>query len=101
MRYTQLGKVVVSFSVAASNGKDTTWFEVSVWGDSAENHKRFLRKGSPVLVKGYLRADKDTGGPYVYEKKDGSCGAKFEVNALVVRYLPDGKNDVSDDGVPF
>src|SRR3990172_12825676 len=81
LRYTQAGDGVCSFSVATSRKytnkvgekiEETTWFKVAVWGKMGEACQEYLKKGSLVLVEGELQADKSTGGPKVYEKKDGT-----------------------------
>jgi len=112
MRYTPDGKAVTSFSVATSrkyNDKDeTTWFTVSVWGKQAESCNQYLTKGSKVLVEGRLRPDANTGGPQVFQKKDGTWGSSYEVFADTVRFLSsrgeagqDSSDTVDDDDIPF
>jgi single-strand DNA-binding protein len=39
------------------------------------------------LVEGRLVPDKETGGPRVYQKNDGTSGAAFEISASTVRFL--------------
>ncbi len=96
MRYTPSGQAVTSFSVAtnrrytASNGEqvnETIWFRISAWGKQAEICNQFLKKGSKVLVEGRLTPDKNTGGPRIWQKQDGTSGASFEVTAQTVRFL--------------
>lgn len=96
MRYTPAGQAVTSFSVAtnrrytASNGEqvnETIWFRVSAWGKQAEICNQFLKKGSKVLIEGRLTPDKNTGGPRIWQKQDGTSGASFEVTAQTVRFL--------------
>ncbi|MGA7606315.1 MAG: single-stranded DNA-binding protein, partial [Anaerolineales bacterium] len=96
MRYTPSGQAVTSFSVAtsrkytSSNGEqvnETIWFRVSAWGKQAEVCNQYLKKGSKVLVEGRLTPDKNTGGPRIWQKQDGSSGASFEVTAGTVRFL--------------
>jgi single-strand DNA-binding protein len=58
-----------------------------VFGKSAEACNQYLKKGSRVLVVGELTPDKATGNPRVYQKKDGTSAANFEVNASTVRFL--------------
>ena len=104
MRYTVDGKPVTSFSVAVSDRKDETmWVRVSTWNKLAETCNQYLHKGSKVLVEGRLNQDKNTGAPKVFQKKDGSWGASYEVFADTVRFLNDsGKSDdAPDDDVPF
>ncbi len=96
MRFTPSGQAVTSFSVAsnrrytASNGEqvnETIWFRVSTWGKQAEVCNQYLKKGSKVLIEGRLTPDKNTGGPRIWQKQDGSSGASFEVTAGTVRFL--------------
>jgi single-strand DNA-binding protein len=96
MRYTPSGQAVTSFSVASnrkytsSNGEqvnETIWFRISAWGKQAEICNQYLKKGSKVLIEGRLTPDKNTGGPRIWQKQDGSSGASFEVTAGTVRFL--------------
>lgn len=111
MRYTPNGDAVCELNVATNRTythnnervKETTWFRVSVWGKQAEACNQYLQKGSLVLVEGELRPDKDTGGPKIFTRNDGTTGASYEVVARTVRFLT-GKSESaepSDDGVPF
>lgn len=101
MRYTPSGQAVTSFSVATNrqytNGagetvKETIWFRVTTWGKLAEVCNQYIKKGMTVLVEGGLTPDKVTGGPRVYEKKDKTWAASFEVNAQTVRFLSHKEN---------
>jgi len=96
MRFTPSGQAVTSFSVATNrqyttgNGeqvKETVWFRVTTWGKQAEVCHQYVKKGMKVLVEGRLTPDKATGGPRVYERKEGGFGASFEVTAGTVRFL--------------
>lgn len=96
MRYTPTGTPVTQFSVAVnrqySNGqgelvKETTWFNVSAWGKRGEACKQYLRKGSKVMVEGRMVPDRQTGGPRIWSRQDGSVGASFELIALDIRFL--------------
>ncbi len=112
MRYTPDGNPVTSFSVASSNRygdkEETTWFRVSVWGKQAESSNQYLHKGSKVLVEGRLRPDTN-GNPTVFQRKDGTWGSSYEVNAQTVRFLTPKGEDTSqnmgpmddDDEIPF
>ncbi|TFG49411.1 MAG: single-stranded DNA-binding protein, partial [Anaerolineales bacterium] len=80
MRYLPSGQAVTDLSVATnrtftdSNGQkvtETTWFRVSVWGARAETVNQYLKKGSKVLIDGYLRPDPESGGPRVWTRNDG------------------------------
>ena len=100
MRYTPSGTPVTNLNVATNrtykdqNGqqvKETTWFRVSVFGKMAENCAQYLQKGRMVLVEGRLTPDKNTGGPRVWDKQDGTKGASFEVFATNVKFMPSGQ----------
>lgn len=103
MRYTPAAKAVTTFSVAVNNRDETMWVRVSAWEKLAETCNQYLRKGSKVLVEGRLRPD-ESGNPTVYQRKDGSWGASYEVTAETVRFLtPKGEENGAavDEDVPF
>ena len=96
MRFTPSGQAVTNFSVATNRQytgndgqpvKETIWFRVSTWGKQAETCNQYLRKGSKVLIEGRLVPDKETGGPRIWTKQDGTAGASFEVSASTIRFL--------------
>jgi single-strand DNA-binding protein len=102
LRFTPGGDPVTTFSVATSRRygekDETTWFRVSVLGKQAESCNTYLSKGSKVLVEGRLKAD-----PTVYQRKDGTWGASYEVTAESVRFLTAKGEQVesTDLDVPF
>ncbi len=86
-RFTSDAKPVCSLSVATSSRKDeTAWFRVTVWGKQADSCYQYLHKGSKVLVEGRLTPDAN-GGPKVFQRKDGTWGASYDVVADNVRFL--------------
>lgn len=106
MRYTPNGTAVTQLSVATSRKwtdasgqlkEETAWFRVSVFGKQAETCNQYLAKGRKVLVEGDLIVDEKTGGPRVYQRKDGTYGASFEVRANTVRFLSP-KGEGGDNG---
>ena len=113
MRYTPSGQAVTNFSVATNRNytgsdgqpvKETMWFRISTWGKQAETCNQYLKKGSKVLVEGRLVPDKDTGGPRIWNKQDGSPAASFEITAVTVRFLSSRGDDdggaMPGDGAP-
>ena len=90
MRYTQAGKAVTKFSMAAKTGfgdnEKTIWFQVSCWGNTAEAVNNYVSKGSKVLVEGELIPG-DNGSPKLWTTKDGEIAASYEVTAKVVKFL--------------
>lgn len=124
MRYLPSGQAVTDLSVATnrtftdSNGQkvtETTWFRVSVWGARAETVNQYLKKGSKVLIDGYLRPDPESGGPRVWTRNDGTPAASFEMTAQNVTFLSSRSEDqavqsqspesstgiVDEDDIPF
>lgn len=95
MRYTADGKAVISFSMATSrylgNEKsETTWYRYTCWPSNfAEEAQRRLTKGARVLVEGQLRPDSETGCPKVFQKRDGSYGASYDVAVERYRLIRD------------
>jgi len=103
MRYMSDGTPVTSFTMAVnrkwknadgSPGKETTWFRVTSWRKQAEIVAQYLTKGRQVMVEGHLTPDRETGGPKVYQKQDGSYGASYEVRADRVVFLS-GRSDAA------
>ncbi|MBP7691474.1 MAG: single-stranded DNA-binding protein [Anaerolineales bacterium] len=96
MRYTPSGQAVCNFSMATTEkwtGQDgqmqerTLWWRVSVFGKQAETCNTYLKKGSKIYLEGRLTGDPSTGGPKLYQKKDGGYGASFDVTANTVKFL--------------
>lgn len=88
VRFLNDGKPVANFSLAVTekrSGEDeTTWFNVSCFGKTAENVGKFLDKGRAALVQGRIRSRKYTG-------KDGGEKTTWEVLADRVVFLPSGE----------
>jgi single-strand DNA-binding protein len=123
MRYLSSGQAVTNFNVAtnrqytASSGekvKETTWFRVSAWGRQAETCNQYLKVGSKVLVEGRMNPDKETGNPRVFERKDGTTGASYEITADRVVFMSGRDDDqgsyqvaegggemIDEDEIPF
>lgn len=110
-RFTPSGKQVTNFNIATNrqwtdnNGekmKETIWWKVSVWGKQAEACNTYLKKGSKVLVVCRMDADQATGGPRVWEAKDGTHRANYEVIAQTVRFLSSrGEETAPGNDSPF
>lgn len=83
---------VCDFSVAANrkhaDGEETVWFQVTAWGQLAEQCAKNLKKGDKVFVEGYLSPDKETGSPKLWtERKTGLERANYDVIAEDVVFL--------------
>jgi single-strand DNA-binding protein len=98
MKYTSDGKAVTTFSLATSSGsgekKATTWFRCTVWDKQAETASEHLHSGSKVLVEGRLKPD-ENGNPRVFQRKDGTWGASFEVTVDSFRFLDSKQDEVA------
>lgn len=127
MRYTPAGQAVTNFSVAsnrqytASSGeriKETVWFRVSAWGRQAETCNQYLKTGSQVLIEGRITPDRESGGPRIWTRQDGTPAASYEVTAERVVFLsgrgdggaggqagyqggPAEPDDILEDEIPF
>ena len=106
MRYSQDGTPVTAFSVAVNrkwkniNGEpqeQVCWFRVRAWRKLAESCNQYLGKGSRALVEGTLTPDPETGGPRIWNDKDGNARAGYEITASNVLFL-DKKADSGDNG---
>ena len=96
MRYTPDGTPVTTLSVATNRkwtnqdgtpGEETTWFRVTAWRRTAETAAKYLSKGRQVLIEGRLKPDPQTGGPKIWQRRDGTAGASYEVTADTIRFL--------------
>ena len=88
------GTPVANFSVAVKGYKDETeWVNVVAWDKTASNCKKFLDKGSKVLVEGRLQTRS-------YEK-DGVTRYMTEVIANQVEFMDKPKQQSVPGGVPF
>ena len=85
-------KVVANFSVAVArpHSEETDFFNVEVWGKQAENCDKYLKKGSKILVVGYIKTRS-------YEDKDGVKRKVWEVNAEQVEFLSSKSNSENND----
>ena len=96
LRYMSSGTPQATFSVAVSENRkkgddwvsETEWFNVCLWGDSAERQSQYLTKGTPVFVEGKLRTR-------TWDKNDGTKGYMTEVIADRVQTL--SKRESSGD----
>lgn len=60
--YTGNGKARLNISIAVNDGygdnQYTSYFDVVVWGKTAENIKPYLGKGKQICINGRLRQDR-------------------------------------------
>lgn len=90
-KYTSDGTMVVDLRIATKSIKgDTAWADVTTWGRLAENCNEYLQKGDLIMVVGRLEFDPETGGPVIFDRKDGSIGSSFEVTATDIEFISTG-----------
>lgn len=94
LRYTPKGTAVADLGIAVNrrvsdgNGNwsdETTFVDVTVWGNTAENVQKYLAKGRGVFVEGRLQLDSWE------DKQSGQKRSKLKVVGENVQFLPDGK----------
>lgn len=82
---------VVNIRMAHDAGKDkTVWIDVAVWGVTAENTVKFLKKGDKITVAGKLQQRQ-------YTNKDGANVTVTEIRAFDVQW-PEAQKDAGGDG---
>ena len=93
VRYTPKGTAVADLGIAVNrrvsdgNGNwsdETTFVDVTVWGNTAENVGKFLAKGRGVFVEGRLQLDTWD------DKQTGQKRSKLKVVGENVQFLPQG-----------
>jgi single-strand DNA-binding protein len=94
LRYTPKGTAVADLGLAVNrrvsdgNGNwsdETTFVDVTVWGNTAENSQKFLSKGRGVFIEGRLQLDTWE------DKQSGQKRSKLKVVGENVQFLPDGR----------
>ena len=86
---SQSGKAVAELGLAINNEyitqsgekrKDTVFVQVETWGKQAENAKKYLSKGSPILVEGSLKYD-------TWETQEGEKKSRLKISASSIQFL--------------
>lgn len=98
LKDTPTGRKVCTLVVASnrtylSNGnkvKETAFVDVEVWGVTAENCSRYLKKGSPVVVVGRLKQDQ-------WQTPNGEKRSRLKVLASQVQFLPSPNRDQGEN----
>ena len=88
------GMAVATISIAVNRSRkkggeyvdEVSYFDVKIYGKTAENLKPYLTKGQQVLIEGMLKQDR------WQDKNTGNNMSKIYINAISVR-LVGGKRD--------
>jgi single-strand DNA-binding protein len=119
LRYTPQGTPVVSFPLCSNEKrrgeKVQNWFDVSIFGKSAEIASQYLLKGHTIYVEGREEVDlweKRDGTPAISRKLttnsfqfvtkpngDGAAAAPANAESAATEAAPGG--DLTDDDIPF
>ena len=101
LRHTAQGTSVANFSIAVNRTykgndgdfkKETSYFNIIVWGKTGENCAKYLSKGRPVFVEGRLQNRS-------YETQDGQKRTVTEIVADNVQFLGSASSrDTVDEG---
>lgn len=85
LRYFESGSAVAHFSLAVdrntAGAEEPDWFDVEVWGKSAQTTADFVRKGSRVGLEGRLQQQKWT------DRATGEKRSKVVVSAYRLELL--------------
>lgn len=93
LKYTKSGSAVSRLSIASNrsvkNGDNRTeevsYFDVVLWGKTAENLNQYLTKGKQIAVDGELRQNR--------WEQDGQKRSKVEIVAMNVQLLGGDNNN--------
>ena len=93
--YTQGGMCIANFSIANNRsrknqdgtwGSETYYFEIKIFGKTAENLRPYLKKGQKVIVEGILKQER-------WQGKDGSNQSKVVIYATEIQLVGGKKDD--------
>lgn len=98
LKYTSGGSAVSNFSIAVNrrrkNGDqwvdEVSFFEINLYGKSAESLKQYLLKGKQIAVDGELRQDR--------WEKDGQSHSKISIVASTVQLLGGNSGSGNSNG---
>ena len=84
LRQTKSGTQVASFRLANNLAKKTNFFDVSLWGCSAETLSQYGGKGSWISVTGRLEQEE-------WEDREGNKRTSYRISTENFNFLGGGK----------
>ena len=98
--YTAGGTARASVSVAVNRSvkrgeewvDEVSYFDITIWGKTAENLKPYLTKGKQIAVSGYMKQDR------WQEKDTGNSRSKVYIVADTVQLLGGKDDNAADKG---
>ena len=86
LKTTSNGNTVASFRIANNTLKKTNFFDVSLWGKSAETLVQYAEKGRWISLSGRMEQDE-------WEDKEGNKRTSYSIVADNFNFLGSGKKD--------
>jgi len=102
LKYTQSGAAIANIGLAVNRAwrnqegelqEELSFIDVTVFGASAENAHKYLRKGSPCLVIGRLKQER-------WETKEGDNRSRLVVVSERIQFLGAANGDSDSDDRP-
>lgn len=95
-RFTPSGKKVTNLTIASNSkrgGKEeTTWWRITIWGDTFDKMISYLKKGSYVMCIGEMHK------PELFTNRDGQQQVSLEMTADSIRFLPGRPDKPAEKG---
>ena len=92
---TMSGLKLASFNLAvdikSKDKKITIWPRITAFGSLSDIVTQYVHKGTVLLVEGRLSPDPTTGGPKVYQKRDGTMAASYDITAEKIQLIGGGE----------
>lgn len=96
--YTQSGMCIATVSIASNRMRkvnaeyvdEVSYFDIHIYGKTAENLKPYLKKGQKIAVEGVLKQERWT------DKNTGRQASKIVINANSVQLLGGAKKEVEN-----
>ena len=97
--YVANGQARANISIAVNRSKkngdqwidEVNYFDVTIWGKTAENLKPYLTKGKQIVVDGYLKQDR-------WKDQNGNNQSRIKIVAQSIQLL--GGNQNQQDSTP-
>lgn len=92
---TAIGKTSIAVNRSRKNGDkwvdEVSFFNVSVWGKTAENLQNYLKKGAKIALKGFLKQER------WQDKNDGQNKSKISIIADQIELCGEKDNQGSSN----
>jgi single-strand DNA-binding protein len=91
LRKTPSGSTNASFSIATTekrgDSEQTTWFNATAWGKTAEIAAQYVQKGKLIYIEGRLSQRE-------YKAQDGSMKTSLDVNVTELKLIGGKQEDL-------